>query len=416
MSGEAYKTITACRVCNSPDLTPLFSLGTQYVSDFVPADKVHGGVQCPIELVLCRECTLVQLKHTAPQDFLYTRHYWYRSGVTQTMREALADVARAACERVKLEPGDVVLDIGANDGTLLRFFPDGCVRVGVEPADNLATPESYRGLKLIHDFWSYEAWNNGWYSADPPGKAKIVTALGMLYDLEDPNEFIRDVARVLHPEGVFIAQLMCLKQTLDRGDVGNFAHEHLEFYSYRSLRELFERHGLTIFDIEENNVNGGSYRVYAKHAKSWWSNSPNTVAVEKREADMRLHDPDAYVAFRSQIESNRRRCHAFIADEVARGKRVYVLGASTKGNVILQHFGLDHTLIEGASDRSPEKNGLYTIGTGIKIVSEEEARAANPDYFLCLPYAFRNELMQRESKWREGGGKFIFPLPSFEVV
>lgn len=428
---------TTCRVCGSPKLTPLFSLGTQAVSDFVPADKVHAGVQCPLDVVLCEGCTLVQLKHTAPQDFLYTRHYWYRSGVTQTMRDALADVARAACERVNLKPGDVVLDIGSNDGTLLRFFPDDCVRVGVEPANNLATAENYRGLTLIHDFWNsrsyFEVATSSRAKALMSGighprsdLAKIVTACGCFYDLEDPSAFIADVAKVLHPEGVFIAQLMCLKQTLELRDVGNFAHEHLEFYSLKSLEHLFNAHGLMLYDVEENEVNGGSYRLFVRHeGASVGAHDPHGPDYgrirDALEAEYYLSHPEEYVTFVANLEINRKRCVDFIRSEVAKGKTVWVYGASTKGNVILQYYGLGGAesgdyLITAAADRSPEKVGLYTVGTGIPIVSEAEFRKAAPDYALVLPYAFLPEFMEREAAWRANGGRFLVPLPEFKVV
>lgn len=423
----AYTMRTTCRVCGSTELEPLFALGEQYVSDFVDADKIHAGVQCPIELILCRSCTLVQQRYTAPQDFLYTRHYWYRSGVTTTMGDALCDVTAAVERLVDLNPGDVVLDIGSNDGTLLRsYMAPGIIRVGVEPATNLAE-EGRKGIDLlVNDFWSvHHVTENscvlnqgGELVSSFPGRAKIVTAIGMFYDLEDPNQFIADVAKVLAPDGVFVAQLMCLRQMLDQGDVGNLCHEHLEFYSLQALDRLLGRHGLAIFDLEENAVNGGSYRLYVHHQEAHAGRFPRAThaLAAARLAEEKLGNPDAYVRFRSEAESNRRRCHAFISGAVRSGKKVWAFGASTKGNVLLQYYGLDCHLIEAAADRSPEKWGKYTVGTGIPIRSEEEFRKARPDFALMLPYSFRSEFLGREADWLSRGGKFIMPLPKFEVV
>lgn len=426
-----YTTHTTCRVCHSPDLTPLFSLGEQVVSDFV--DDPRKGNRVPIDLELCRRCTLVQAKHTAPSDFLYTRHYWYRSSTTTTMREALLDVVHAAVEVVNLQPGDVVLDIGSNDGTLLRhykespYFPQarGVVTVGVEPARNMAA-EGAKGIDILYgDFWpcSDEFMGNVLEN-----ECKIITACGMFYDLDDPHPFVAGVAKALHPEGVFVAQLQCLKQTVELGDVGNFAHEHLEFYSLKSLQFLLREHGLGIFNIDENAVNGGSYRLFVCHRGAKINVDPGAarrvVEAFGREAAMKLDDPTTYAAFFQRIEWNRVECMKFVTREVGRGKSVWVYGASTKGNVILQWYGLDHydvrgrTLITGAADRSPEKWGLFTVGTGIPIMSEDYARSQNPDYFLVLPYAFRAEFIEREKnqEWRKRGGKFLFPLPQFEVM
>lgn len=407
-------TRKTCRVCNSDKLSPVFSLGNLYVNNFIDKDDLEKNLMAPLELVMCENCSLLQLKHTAPQELLYSRFYWYRSGVTDTMKKALRDVTEKAENMSLLEEGDAVLDIGSNDGTLLRTYTaPGLILVGVEPANNLVE-EGKKGLTyFIHDFWNYDA-----YIKTVGKKAMIITALGMFYDMEDPNQFISDVAKALDCEGIFIAQLMCLKNMLDSNDVGNICHEHLEYYSFASLEYLFNRHGIEIFDAEVNNVNGGSYRVYARLKGS--AVKPAASADERlrkiRDGEKYLHGKDAYLDFYNRIEKNKKKCVDFIKSEVAKGKKVWVYGASTKGNIILQYYGLNNQLIEAASERSPEKWGKYTVGTMIPIVSEEEARKSQPDYFLVLPYAFFNEFYEREKSWREKGGKFIVPLPEFRVV
>lgn len=423
-----------CRVCGSGDLTELFSLGEQYVSDFPESPDPSGRPRVPITLDLCGGttggCGLVQQRYTAPQDFLYTRHYWYRSGVTATMRQALADVVQQARVRVGgLNSGDVVLDIGANDGSLLSWYNQAVIRVGVEPAVNLAQECRSRCEVFIPEFWSAErytrAFSNLYDQANHPRpvletdrwRPKVVTACGMFYDLEDPNQFIADVAKVLHPEGVFVAQLMCLRQTIENNDVGNLCHEHLEFYSFRSLEHLLGAHGLEVFDVESNSVNGGSYRLYCRHRGSRVGGTsvwPGIVRDEERLS--RLDRPETYRKWFARLGENRDRCIDFVAQKAMTGRKVWAYGASTKGNVILQWYGLDHRLIEAVADRSPEKAGRYTVGTGIPVRSEEEFRAAAPDYALVLPYAFKREFLAREAAWQQGGGKFVFPLPSFEVV
>lgn len=406
---------TACRSCGSAALTELFSLGDQYVSDF-PAEPANPGSSrpVPITLDLCPGCGLVQQRWTAPQDLLYTRHYWYRSGVTETMRLALRDVVESVSRLVKLCPGDVVLDIGSNDGTLLRNYPADVVRVGVEPASNLATPDNYgaHGLELVHDFWPPTSGR-----VLPYDRAKVITACGMLYDLEDPNQFVADVARVLHPEGLFVAQLMCLRGMFEKSDVGNLCHEHLEFYSLRSLEALLARHGLRVVDVELNGVNGGSYRLYVRHAVSGRPPGPWVEVCREEERLLRLDDPETLRGWWVRAGANLRRCRDFILEEVQVGrKEVWVYGASTKGNVLLQAMGLTGKHLTAAADRSPEKWGRYTVGTGVPIRSEEEFRRADPDYALVLPYAFLQEFLRREEAWRARGGRFLVPLPLFEVV
>lgn len=400
-------TRTTCRLCGSGGLREVFSLGEQYISDFVSYDKISTGLKAPLELVLCERCSLLQLRHTAPQEILYARHYWYRSGVTATMRRALRDITEQVEAMVPLRRGDVVLDIGANDGTLLASYSvPGLRRVGCEPANNLVDLLREHAEYVMHDFWDYERYRElvrQWGLAEG-GKAKVITAIGMFYDLEDPNQFIRDARRALAAEGIFVAQLMCLAPMLEKNDVGNICHEHLEYYSLESLEYLFKANGLEIFKVEENDVNGGSYRIYARHDRG------TGISLEEK---FTFED---FKAFARRVQDNRDRCVEFIQQEVGRGKTVYVYGASTKGNVILQYYGLDHRLIKAAAEKSPEKWGKYTVGTGIPIVSEAEARRARPDYFLVLPWAFFEEFYEREREWRAGGGQFIVPLPEFRVV
>lgn len=391
-------TRTTCRLCGSDRLKDIISIGEQYINDFPssPEEKGRNG-KCPLDVVLCENCSLFQLRHTAPQELLYARHYWYKSGINSTIRQDLQGIAELACQLVNLQADDVFLDIGANDGTLLANLAGRAVRVGCEPADNLVQELATRAEHVIHDFWNQEA-----YRALGVKKAKAISAIGMFYDMEDPNQFIRDAAAVLDPDGVFIAQLMTLKPMLRQNDVGNICHEHLEYYTYASLKFLFEQNGLEIFRVEENSINGGSYRIFARHLKQ------GSIDYPEDSFEQELY------AFRDRLEKHRALCVDYIRRCVQAGKKVYAYGASTKGNVILQYYGLDQTLICGAADLNPVKWGKYTL-TDIPIVSEEEARA-QADVFLVLPYAFIDSFVEREKEWLDQGGEFVVPLPEFRVI
>lgn len=234
-------------------------------------------------------------------------------------------------------------------------------------------------------------------------KAKLIFAFGCFYDMENPDQFIGDVAKALERDGIFIAQLMCLRPMLEKNDLSNLCHEHLEYYSYDSLKYLLEKNGLEIFKIEENEINGGSYRLFARHYKK--------ESVNYKEKFTKKD----FLEFYEKIKKNKKACVDFIKREVKKGKKVYVYGASTKGNTLLQYYGLNHDLIEGAADKNPDKWGKYTVGTFIPIISEAKARK-EADYFLVLPWAFFDEFYQKESDWLEKGGKFIVPLPYFRIV
>jgi NDP-4-keto-2,6-dideoxyhexose 3-C-methyltransferase len=397
-------------------LKPVLTLGNQYISNFIDSPTQECYV-APLELVLCTRsaggCGLLQLRHTIPGEVLY-RKYWYKSGVNQTMIKALADIADRAEKLVKPSPGDIVVDIGCNDGTLLRSYKSSnATLVGFEPATNLVEEAQVGTTKIINDFFNYRNFQKEFGSK----KAKIITAIAMFYDLEDPNQFVDDIAKTLETDGVWIIQLSYLPTMLENNAFDNIVHEHLEYYSLQSLEYLLHIHGLEVFDVELNDVNGGSFRVYIKHKNcKKYPTSKNVNSIREHEKSMDLDDYRTYEAFSKRIRDLRAKTYNFIKKEVEKGKKVYVYGASTKGNTLLQFYNLDSVLIRAAAEKNPNKWGKKTICTLIPIISEEQARKEKPDYFLVLPWHFIKEFMVREKDYLDAGGRFIVPLPKFKIV
>ena len=389
------------RVCGLEGLKFIHSFGKLYTSTFITKKGENIG-KYPLELMLCKPCDFLQLRHTTPQEIMYSRKYWYKSGLNKVIVNDLKDIVKQAQKLVKFKKGDIWLDIGANDGTLLKGVPKKYFKVGVEPAKNL-TRELVEHCDLtICEFWSYPFYVDALEIKAKRGfKTKVVTAIGMFYDMDNPNQFIKDVAMVLDDDGIFVAQCMCLNQMIRTNDIGNICHEHLEYYSYKSLVILFERNGLEIFKVEENTINGGSYRLYARHYKK------GSIKIKESKVN--------YEKFIKNIQRNKVQTKKFIELQVRKGKVVYGYGASTKGNTTLQYYKLDSSLIKGIADINPEKIGKMTVGTEIPIVSEKEARE-NADYFLVLPYAFRKSFIKREKSWLKKGGKFIFSTPTFKII
>jgi SAM-dependent methyltransferase len=383
-----------------------------------------NGLKAPLELVLCYRCRLLQLKHTVPADAMY-KNYWYRSGTNQTMRDALADIANKAGSLTHLYEGDSVLDIGCNDGTLLASYEtNGLYRIGFDPAENLAVFSRKVADKLITGFFESDA-----FYKDPElsgHRPKVVTSIAMFYDLEDPNRFVADVKKVMHPDGLWIVQMSYLPLMLKQNDFGNICHEHLEYYSLQSFEYLLDLHDLRLVDVELNDVNGGSFRAYIRNRTA----DENTFAdgsyrqqgldrisaLRQTEANLELHKIEPYREFANRVQQVSQEVSDFVKDQVRRNKKVYVYGASTKGNTMLQYFGLDNSLISAAAERNPDKWGKVTVGTRIPIVSEAEARAAKPDYFLVLPWHFVEEFTVREKDYLSASGRFIVPLPRFALI
>ena len=398
------RKIKHCLLCKNKKIKKIFSLGNLFVSNFVNKKNIKTGIKAPLNLLYCKNCSLIQLSHIAPQEIMYRRFYWYRSGVTKIMRLGLKNIFDDSLKHVKLNKKDVVLDIGANDGTLLSYYKrKKFITIGCEPAKNLQNSLKKNCDFSIKNFWDKKELYKVLLK-NRLKKPKIITAIGMFYDLEDPNKFIRDAADCLDDKGIFIAQLMCLKSMIEKNDVGNICHEHIEFYSLKSLKFLFEKNGLEIFKIEENDINGGSYRIYCKKFKK------GSIKLRNENVLKSMKD------FAKRVKINKKITTNFIDKKIKQGKKIYLYGASTKGNTVLQYYDLNQRKIPFAAERSPEKWNKYTIGTGIKIITEKMARKLNPDYFFVTPWGFIKEFIKRERKWLKKGGSFIVPFPKFKLI
>ena len=412
------KTRETCRVCGSNKLIPILSLGNQYVTNFVetPDTEYPKG---PLDLVLCNikdgGCGLLQLKHTMERDVLY-RKYWYRSGISTTMIKALLDITSAAQKIVALSSGDLVIDIGANDGTLLRQYKiPGLMTVGFEPSD-LWKLGGVGNFKIINDYFNYASFRRELGNR----KAKIITSIAMFYDLEDPNAFVEDIRKCLDEKGVWIIQMNYLGLMIENNTFDNICHEHLEYYSLMSLSNLLDRHEMEAFNVELNDVNGGSFRIYVRHkganVKGLEEHEETLQKQKQYEQKMGYDNTQIYAKFAARIEKNKKELVEFLKHEREKGKKVFIYGASTRGLVVLQYFGIDKELIAGAADMNPEKWGKYIVGTGIPIMSVEEYRKQKPDYLLVLPYHFLEEIKAQEKIFLKNGGKMIVAIPDFRVI
>lgn len=391
---DLVKTITACRACGSGSLDVVLDLGVHAVSDFydtVPEDELRA----PLCLCQCGGCGLVQLTVSVDKDRLY-RDYWYRSGLNPAMVAALKDVVDDAVGRVTLETGDAVLDIGANDGTLLLHYPRGLVCWGIEPsqigrevrrADILMVDGFYPEKRMMLD-----------------SDQKIITSIACFYDLDDPNAFVKAIKEDLHPEGVWVNQMMDMSGMFMGNAVDNICHEHVAYWSLANFNRIVTEHGLRIDAHSRNDVNGGSIRLTMKHGQGDWTREP----LPAENYGIRH--------FAKRIRGLKNECRDFLEGCRHDGKTVAGLGASTKFNTLLQYYGIGTDLLPWIMDRNPDKWGKITAGSHIPIVSEEEGRARNPDYFLVGPYHFLDNLIEREAAYLKNGGHFVAPLPTFKVI
>jgi hypothetical protein len=412
-----FRRIDRCRICGNRELIPVLHLGDQSLTGVFPRTRGEALTRGPLELVKCvgesEACGLLQLRHSYDSTELYGANYGYRSGLNRSMVAHLRAKVDALRSMVALEKDDLVLDIGSNDGTTLSFYPDSLIRVGMDPTAARFAKFYEHGLVAIADFFSAHRFRAEFGDR----KAKIVTSIAMFYDLESPLQFVEEVAQVLHDDGVWHFEQSYMPLMLARTAYDTICHEHLEYYSLRQIEWMLDRCELKLVDVELNDVNGGSFAVTVCKRSS--GRQPNTAAILRARRD------------EHQLGAERLSCLGEFADRVAghrtsllslldrlesEGARVLGYGASTKGNVILQFCGITSERLPFIAEVNEDKFGCFTPGTEIPIISEEEALAMMPEYFLVMPWHFRENLMEREAEFLRRGGKMIFPLPTIEVV
>jgi SAM-dependent methyltransferase len=415
-----FREIEACRICGNRDLVPILSLGEQYLTGVFPSVRNADLSKGPLELVACnrashsKACGLVQLRQTYNLNEMYGDNYGYRSSLNRAMVKHLEEKVRHLIERYPLKPGDLVLDIGSNDGTLLSFYPQlGVTVVGIDPTAKKFAQFYAKHISLIPDFFSAESFRKKFATK----RARIVTSIAMFYDLEDPLRFMKDVASILHEEGIWHFEMSYLPSLLRTMGYDTICHEHLEYYSLRQIKWMVDRCGLKVVNVELNRTNGGSFAVTVARQVS--SHPEATVQLKQllhAEETQGLSTVAQQRAFAKAVATHRKKLLSLLQRLKEQKQTVIGYGASTKGNVLLQHCGITAELLPAIAEVNKDKFGCFTPGTNIPIIPEAEAHAMKPDYLFVLPWHFRDNLIQRESAFLRQGGKMIFPLPEIVIV
>ncbi|MBF0327723.1 MAG: class I SAM-dependent methyltransferase [Nitrospirae bacterium] len=409
-----------CRVCGSSALTKVIDLGEQYLQgSFVkPGKELPPMRKIPCVLMRCdptqdeKACGLLQMAHSVPPRILYSA-YWYRSGTNQTMRDHLKGIADEAAGIINIKDARV-LDIGCNDGTLLRNYPDGFIKFGIDPSD--LAQEIKGDITVVQDIFPSEQLNK----STGGNKFDIITSIAMFYDLENPVAFVKSIKQSLTPDGVWIFEMSYMPTMLKMNSYDTICHEHLEYYSLAVIEDILKRAGMKVIRVGMNDINGGSIRCYATHDDSFKYTQKEFLqsleTLRQEEFDLELDTDKPYRNFQERINVHREELTSLLKKLKSEGKRIHLYGASTKGNTILQWCGIDRFIIDYAADRNPDKNGARTIGTDIPIIDEASSRAMKPDYYLVLPWHFKKEFVEREKDTLDRGIGMIFPLPTIEVI
>ncbi len=416
-----YKEINKCRICGNTNLVSLLHLGEQSLTGVFPksiSDKITSG---PLELVKChpkntgdKVCHLVQMHHSYDSSEMYGLNYGYRSGLNQSMVKHLGSIVKHVLSVADLKRDDLIVDIGSNDSTLLQHYPSdkGLVLTGIDPTGIKFKKYYPAHIGLIQDFFSFENINKKF----PGKKAKVITSIAMFYDLEDPLSFVKQVHETLADDGIWVFEQSYLPAMLDTNSYDTICHEHLEYYALYQIKFMMDACGFKIIDVEMNDVNGGSFRITVAKSTSAFKPAENVAKYDMEEKKLLLDTLVPYEKFHKNVEKHKQELVDLIRALQKQGKKIFGYGASTKGNVLLQYCGISTREIPYIAEVNEEKFGSYTPFTHIPIISEKEARAMKPDYFLVLPWHFRKGILEKEKEFLNSGGKFIFPLPKIDIV
>ncbi len=403
--------INNCRNCGKKSLIKLFTLGNQYFTGkFIKyGDKVK---RAPINLSICKKCKLVQLKDRYNLKYMYGPDYGYRTGINKTMSLHVKEITKVLSKKVNLKKNDYVLDIASNDGTLLNYYNRNINTFGIDPILN-----KYKSYYKNIDYKKNDFFNKNAVKSKTKNKFKIITALSVFYDLNNPNKFLKDVHDILDENGLFLLEFADLASLIRLNMFDTICHEHAEYYSTKVLIKMFEKNNLRLLQINKNDINGASKQfLLSKKNSRFKSNNKNIINIIKEEKLLKLDNPKMYYKFFKKIKKIGNELKTFLDRQIKKNKVIHGYGASTKGNTLLQFFKIGQRQISFISDRNPDKYGLKTPGTNITIISEKKSRSLKPDFYLVLPWHFKKEILKREIKIRKSGTKFIFPLPKLTII
>ena len=414
---KIYSKIKECRICKSRNLKIIIDLKSQYIQgSFIKKNYPKPySKKIPLKLVFCNKCFLVQLLHTTNKEILY-KNYWYLSGINQTMKTHLKKLVNLIYATKRKETKNIdVLDIGCNDGTLLNYFPKSINKYGIDPSQIIKKIDKKK-ITVIKDFFPPKKENLESLKI----KFDLITSVAMFYDVDDPNLFVKNIKYYLKNKGIWVFELSYLVDMLKLNSFDTICHEHLEYYSLQTLNYLMKKNGLKIFNLSRNSINGGSIRCFVTHEKnSIYDKKQNIYKVKKlikNEKKLKINSLYPYKKFYKNILKIKFDLKQLILSIKKQGKSIFILGASTKGNTILQFLNLNNKIINYAVERNKQKIGAITIGSNIKIISEQMSKRLNPDYYLVLPWHFKNEILNREKEFVRKGGNLIFPLPKIQII
>ena len=404
--------ISKCRSCGSSSLIKCLNLGNQYLTGIFPKNQNEKVSKGNLSLVFCKNCSLLQSEQNFDRYEMYGSNYGYMSSLNSSMIDHLKNKSQKIKTISKLSKSDLIIDIGSNDGTFLSYFVDHCLTLGIDPTISKFKKMYNKKINIIDDFFSGKILKKKSIK-----KAKVITSISMFYDLEDPVTFANEVNEALDKDGIWHFEQSYMPSMIKNTSYDTICHEHLEYYSLKSIMYILKKSNFKIVDIELNDINGGSFALtVAKKKSKKFEESFLVDWLLNKEDSYKFNKIETLFDFKNKVFKHKKLLSELILNLIDMKKKVLGYGASTKGNVILQFCEIDNKLVNYIVDVNPFKKNRITPGTNIKIINENDFLRKKVDYLLVLPWHFKNHILKKEKKFINNNGKFIFPLPDIEII
>ena len=401
--------INKCRSCKNKNLIKLYTLGKQTLTGIFPPKKNAKITKGDLSMVICNKCKLLQLEHNFDANEMYGDNYGYMSSLNKSMISHLKLKALNLKTRYNFKSKNSILDIGSNDGTFLSFFNKSFKLYGCDPTIKKFSRFYRKDINKLPFFFSSDLFKNKKFS--------LITSISMFYDLPDPLHFAKEINSLLHKDGIWHIELSYMPMMIKNRSYDTICHEHLEYYSLKSLKYLLDKAGLKIINLSFNQINGGSIELDIAQKKSKLKECKHLISwVLESERLNKYNEVSKHKFFFKECQNHKILLKKLLLTLKKQNKKIIGYGASTKGNVILQYCNIDSNILSCVAEVNKFKFNKYTPGSKIKIISEKNAKNKKPDYLLVLPWHFKDHIIKREQKFLKNGGKLIFPLPDIEII
>lgn len=404
-----------CRMCKKDRLHKFLDLGFHPPSDeFRRKEQLcNPSIHYPLEVMLCQDCGLVQLSHVVSSEVLYRHDYPYESSITKTGRTHWAEFAKTTADRLNLGPNDLVIDVGSNVGVLLKAFSENGMRIlGVDPASNIVLIALKHGVDTLNEFFSVDVARQ---ILESKGYASVITATNVFAHVDNLDDFMRAVDLLLNEKGVFIFEAPYFVNLIKNLEYDTIYHEHLSYLSVKPLIPFFSQFGMEIFDVQQRDIHGGSFRVWVSR-KGKMPILPIVNELLEAEEKMGVHTIEAMNQFSLDVQSNRQDLLWLLRRLKHEGKKIAGVSAPAKGMTLLNYCRIGTETLDFVTEKSAIKIGRFTPGSHIPVLSDEDLITHQPDYSLLLAWNFAEEIMHNLKPYRDKGGRFIIPIPKPRIV